>query len=141
MRNHTHISRMLLRRKETPEKNLEIPYLIHLNFRRHHLISRASAMEMNGDYKQRRTIKQLIITEHQKSLHSSIELYFNPTTKSSYSKIQISIINKNWNNISKDKYEKWETIIDSNEIERVLIKRNIARFSQTEGTLFTTTLL
>ena len=67
--------------------------------RRQHLISRATAMELNGDYKKGRAIKQLITIEYQKIIHSSIKRRFNSTTKSSISNIQTPIYNEDWNNI------------------------------------------
>ena len=79
--------------------------------------------------------------EYQKSIHSYIKHNFNPTIKSSLSKLQILIDNEDWNNIPKEKAVKWKTITDSNEIEKVLIQRNIAHLSQAKGTLFTTTPL
>ena len=43
--------------------------------------------------------------------------------------------------IQKIKLIKWKTIIDSNIIGKVLIKRNIAHLSQAEGTVCTITAL
>ena len=60
-------------------------------------------MELNGDYKQGKAITQLLTIEYQKSLHSTIKHHFNPTVKSSLSKLQIHIDTEDWKNIIKDK--------------------------------------
>ena len=93
--------------------------------RRQHLIARAIALELNSDYGQEKAIKQLIIIENQRSLHAAIKYHFNPTFKSSLSTIQILVDNKDWNNILKDKSVQWKQIMDWNEIETSLIKRNV----------------
>lgn len=70
-----------------------------------------------------------------------IKYHFNQTTKSNPPKIQIPVDNKDWNNIPKDNSIQWKIIPDSNEIEKVLIKQNIAHLSQTERTLFTVLMI
>ena len=59
-------------------------------------------MELNGDYRKGRAIKQLITIEYQKSLHFSIKHHFNSITKFNLSKIQSPIDNEVWNNILKN---------------------------------------
>ena len=96
-------------------------------------------MELKGDCKKGRAIKQLITIEHQQFLHFSIKHHFNSTTKSRLSRIQSPVDSKNWNNTSKDKLVKLKTITDSNVIIKVLIKLNIAYLFQAEGTYNITT--
>ena len=63
-------------------------------FRKRHLIVRAMAIELNGEYKQGKAIKQLIIIKKRRFLHSVLKHHFDQITISSLSKIQIPVDNE-----------------------------------------------
>ena len=52
-----------------------------------HLIARDTSLDLNGETKQGKHIKQLIIIKNQHSLYAEIKHHFNQTSKSSLSKI------------------------------------------------------
>ena len=52
------------------------------------------AIELNGEYKQGKAIKQLIIIKKRRFLHSVLKYHFDQITISSLSKIQIPVDNE-----------------------------------------------
>ena len=111
------------------------------SIRRQHLSDLALALELDGNYTKGKAIKQLITIEYQRRLNVTIRHHFNPINKSTLSTIEVPIDAKDWNNNPKDKSIYWKTESDPQEIEKLLIKRNIHHLSQAEGLLFTTNKL
>ena len=108
------------------------------NIRRQRLSDLALALELDGDYTKGKAIKQLITIEYQRCLHATIKHHFHPIIKSTLSTIHVPTNAKDWNNIPKDKSIRWKTEFGRQEIEKLLIKKNINHLSQAEGALFTT---
>ena len=59
-----------------------------------------------------------------KKTHASIGFYMKPNQKSDLKHIEVPRDFKNWNNISKSKKIRWDTVTDPEQIEEILIDRN-----------------
>ena len=105
--------------RRTTRKELRQQINQSSKLRRHHLIARDIALELNRNYKQEKAIKKLTTIEDQCSLHAAVKHYFNPPNKSSLSKVKIPVGNDDLNNIPKDKSVQWKPITESNKIEKV----------------------
>ena len=81
-------------KRRTARKKLSQIISQSSKLQRQHLISRAIVLELNGDYKQGKTIKQLITIENQCFLNTTIKHHFNPPNRSSLSKIKIIVANE-----------------------------------------------
>ena len=99
------------------------------NIRCQHLSDLVLALELDGDYTRGKAIKQLITIKYQRRLHATIKHHFNPINKSNLSTIEVPANAKDWNNIPKDNSIHWKTESDPQEIEKLLIKRNIHHLS------------
>ena len=88
--------------KTIAQKELRETIVNSTNLRRQHLSDLALALELNGEFKQRNPIQQLITNEYQCQLHSTIKHNFNPIVQSTLSTINVPLNAKDWNNIPKD---------------------------------------
>ena len=91
--------------------------------RRQHLSDLALALELNGDFKNGKVIKQLITIEYQRRFHSTIKHHFKPINKSNLSIIEIPINATDWNNIPKYDSVQWKTESNSTVSAKLLIKK------------------
>ena len=70
--------------KKIARKELRAAIVNSRQLRRQHLSDRVLDLELNGDFKIGKAIKQLITVEYQRLLHSTIKHHFNPPKKLAY---------------------------------------------------------
>ena len=127
-----------MRQVTITRKKLRNTISIAPSLRRQHLHELVIALELDRQYPKGKAIRQLRAIEQMKKTHASIGFYMKPNQKSDLKHIEVPRDFKNWNNISKSKKIRWDTVTDPEQIEEILIDRNRQHLGQAQGTLFTT---